>query len=100
MPVKLVLETGIIGQGRELPSGRRSRLRAASDQRDAIAHSNEGARDHLSQRDRGLVESLNHDEVVLWFEHDLSDQLQLIQILDWFAHQGRRRTKLTLICGA
>ena len=36
------------------------------------------------------------EEVVLWFEHDLYDQLQLIQLLDWFA--DRNPTKLTLIC--
>ena len=47
-----------------------------------------------------LAESLGQDEVVLWFEHDLYDQLQLIQILDWFAHQKLGRTKLTMICAA
>ena len=28
-----------------------------------------------------------HDETVLWFEHDLYDQLQLLQLLAWFAEQ-------------
>jgi hypothetical protein len=54
----------------------------------------------FSRRDKVLAESLGQDEVVLWFEHDLYDQLQLIEILDWFAHQKLDRTKLTLICGA
>jgi hypothetical protein len=41
--------------------------------------------------------SNTEDEVVLWFEHDLYDQLQLLQLLDWFAEhppQGR----LSLLC--
>ena len=35
-------------------------------------------------RDRQLATFRNCDEVWLWFEHDLYDQLQLLQILDWF----------------
>src|SRR5437763_10352226 len=54
----------------------------------------------FSRRDKVLEESLGQDEVVLWFEHDLYDQLQLIQILDWYAHQNLGRTKLTMICAA
>jgi hypothetical protein len=54
----------------------------------------------FSRRDRVLADSLGKDEVVLWFEHDLYDQLQLIQILDWYAHHDLNRTKLTLICAA
>jgi hypothetical protein len=38
-----------------------------------------------------------HEEVVLWFEHDLYDQLQLIQLLDWFGRQGFGTTRLTLV---
>lgn len=40
----------------------------------------------------------DHDEIVLWFEHDLYDQLQLIQLLDWFARHPQRR--LSLVCEA
>ncbi len=36
-------------------------------------------------RNRGLEQHEMFDQVVLWFEHDLYDQLQLIQILDWFS---------------
>jgi hypothetical protein len=39
-----------------------------------------------------------HNEVVLWFEHDLFDQLQLIQLLDFFHGQDMGATALTLIC--
>jgi hypothetical protein len=60
----------------------------------------DGAFDQFSRRDRILAESLQHDEVVLWFEHDLYDQLQLIQLLDWFGQQNLAPTKLSLICAA
>lgn len=49
-------------------------------------------------RDAALAASLTQDEVVLWFEHDLFDQLQLIQLLDWFAGQSLGATRLSLIC--
>jgi hypothetical protein len=54
----------------------------------------------FAQRDQVLSDSLSQDEIVLWFEHDLYDQLQLIQVLDWFAHQELKRTKLSMICAA
>ena len=52
----------------------------------------------LSTRDKMLAGFRSHEEVVLWFEHDLYDQLQLIQILDWFAGQDLGSTRLSLIC--
>jgi hypothetical protein len=36
-------------------------------------------------RDGALARALDDDEVVLWFEHDLYDQLQLCQVLDRLA---------------
>jgi hypothetical protein len=39
-----------------------------------------------------------HDEVVLWFEHDLFCQVQLIYLLSWFAGREMGKTKLSLIC--
>ena len=39
----------------------------------------------------------DHEEVILWFEHDLYDQLQLIQILDWFSRQDLGTTRISLI---
>jgi hypothetical protein len=53
----------------------------------------------MAERDRALERSLAQDEVVLWFEHDLYDQLQLIQILDWYATSELGATKLSLVCG-
>ena len=54
----------------------------------------------LEARDGALAESRNHDEVVLWFEHDLYDQLQLLQLLDWFAGPDAGRARVSLVCGA
>jgi hypothetical protein len=50
------------------------------------------------QRDDRLRTCATEDEVVLWFEHDLFDQLQLVQVLDWFTARDRRPPKLTMIC--
>jgi hypothetical protein len=55
----------------------------------------------FAARDATLASSLAQDEVVLWFEHDLYDQLQLIQLLDWFAGHDLGQpgaARLSLIC--
>src|SRR5215468_11030150 len=39
-----------------------------------------------------------YDRIVLWFEHDLFDQLQLLQLLAWFAADDRGRAALFLLC--
>src|SRR5262249_43468048 len=36
--------------------------------------------------------------IVLWFEHDLFDQLQLLQLLAWLAANDRGNAKLFLLC--
>ena len=49
--------------------------------------------------DATLARAPEYDEVVLWFEHDLFDQLLLVRHLDWFARQAiRSRPALGLIC--
>ena len=35
-------------------------------------------------RDEHLRGATQYDRIVLWFEHDLLDQLQILQLLDWF----------------
>lgn len=52
----------------------------------------------FTDRDRRLAQFHEHEEVVLWFEHDLHDQLQMIQILDWFTRQDLGKTRISLIC--
>lgn len=45
----------------------------------------------LAARDEAVLRSAVQDEVVLWFEHDLFDQLQLLQVLDMLPNGGRPR---------
>lgn len=49
-------------------------------------------------RDDMITARDGFDEVILWFEHDLLDQLQLLQILDTLARQPRADCAVTLIC--
>lgn len=50
----------------------------------------------FAERDRVIRHLDYFDEVVLWFEDDLYDQLQLIQLLDFFARSGGGK-KISLI---
>jgi len=49
-------------------------------------------------RDEHLAAAERYDEVTLWFEHDLLDQLQLLQLLDWFAGVQMSSARLGIIC--
>jgi len=40
----------------------------------------------------------SYRELVLWYEHDLFCQLNLIQVLTWIAGRGAARAKVSLIC--
>jgi hypothetical protein len=40
----------------------------------------------------------SYDELVLWYEHDLFDQLNLLQLLTWIRHHLPETTPVTLIC--
>ena len=56
----------------------------------------------FAERDDTLRRFADYDEVVLWFEWDLYDQLQLIQLLDFFAGRSLdelsdTRTSLSLV---
>jgi hypothetical protein len=51
----------------------------------------------FAERDR-MIQHLDYfDEVTLWFEDDLYDQLQLIQLLDFFSRGPARKKKLSVI---
>jgi hypothetical protein len=51
----------------------------------------------FAERDR-IIQHLDYfDEITLWFEDDLYDQLQLIQLLDFFSRGAAGAKKLTLI---
>jgi hypothetical protein len=49
-------------------------------------------------RDQHLAAAERYDDVTLWFEHDLLDQLQLLQLLDWFAAAQVPSGRLGIIC--
>src|SRR6266700_2464947 len=57
----------------------------------------EQIRSGFATRDDTLEDFREHQDVVLWFEHDLFDQLQLIQLLDWFSTHEEGKTRLSLI---
>lgn len=44
-----------------------------------------------------LEKHKNYKEIILWFEQDLYDQLQLLQILDWFEAHLSKNVKISLI---
>lgn len=50
----------------------------------------------FEERDRLVRQHPCYDDVTLWFEHDLYDQLQLLQILAFF-HQEERAAPLQLV---
>jgi hypothetical protein len=72
----------------------RARFLAAS----GYAESEASARRQLEAWDHHLTTGLDEDEVVLWLEHDLFDQLLLVRHLAWFDRQDRRPERLTLVC--
>jgi hypothetical protein len=95
LPWRDVLHEGPVHAG--LPLADLSRRRAAF-----IASAGWGelpfVQKQFAERDAVLAKAGDHEEVVLWFEHDLYDQLQLIQLLDWFA--AHPHPKLSLVCEA
>jgi hypothetical protein len=56
-----------------------------------------GAAESLAERDRALAANRDGD-YVLWFEADLYDQLQIIQVLDRLAGLGVPAGRIALIC--
>ena len=58
----------------------------------------EKCRGELVTMYEALAGFAEHDEVVLWFEHDLFCQVQLIYLLKWFAARDLGKTKLSMVC--
>ena len=90
----------VLHEGPVLPD---NSLEALSSQRaDFLTSIGWTARDEaeksFQQRDATLKSYADYDEVILWFEHDLYDQLQLLQILHWFNNQRIDSINLSLIC--
>lgn len=57
-----------------------------------------GVLERFRQRDRVLESFAQFQQVIIWLEHDLYDQLQLLQLLAWFADQDTQQIKIKLIC--
>ena len=58
----------------------------------------EDARQYLKACENTLAAFPQHDEVVIWLDNKLSNQLILIKVLDWFSRRNLGRVKLSLIC--
>jgi hypothetical protein len=54
--------------------------------------------DSLAANDAMLAGASAHDEVILWFEHDLHCQFNLLYLLNLFAQAPVRPSRLSLIC--
>lgn len=100
VPWRDVLHEGPVPPGLSLPE--LSRVRAAFLTSEGMGTAAVLERE-LMERDDALRRFADHDEVVLWFEWDLYDQLQLIQLLDFFAawsadSLAETNTVLSIIC--
>jgi hypothetical protein len=58
----------------------------------------EQTRQYLKGFENTLAAFSQHEEVVIWLDHRLSDQLILIKVLDWFSRRNLGGVKLSLIC--
>jgi len=58
----------------------------------------EHIKQHFNERDNTLKSFEKYEKIILWFEHDLYDQLHILQILDWFNQNRRKETALSIIC--
>ena len=95
VPWRDVLHEGPIPAGLDLDAMSRVRARYIADcgwadPKNALAG--------FRARDAALKRFARYDEVVLWFEHDLYDQFQVLQLLDWFSGQSTAMTKIGMIC--
>jgi hypothetical protein len=88
------LHDGPCVAGLDLPEWRELRARFLSSGDEVFL---DDARADLARRDAAIAASRDEDEVVLWFEHDLFDQLNLIWLLDALARCGVPRDRVSLI---
>jgi hypothetical protein len=95
LPWRDVLHEGPVHASLPLDQLSRKRIEFIADA--GWAPRNEVARGFI-ERDERLRRAAADGEVVLWFEHDLYDQLQLAQLLDWFSRHPH--PQLSLVCEA
>ena len=65
---------------------------------DAYGANLERTERELRAQEQTLARLSDHEEVVLWFEHDLFGQVQLMYLLHRFAQSELGKTRLSLIC--
>ena len=94
IPWRDVLHEGPVDSSLPLEELSKQRARFIAGRRwDDFAH----VSGDFAERDR-MIQHLDYfDEVVLWFEDDLYDQLQLIQLLDFFSRGAARNKTVSLI---
>jgi hypothetical protein len=90
-----VLHEGPVRAGLSLEQLSAERARFIAD---AFSVPRAEAERRFRERDALFRKAGQHDEIVLWFEHDLYDQLQLIQVLD--ALGDRPGPSVSLVCEA
>lgn len=74
---------------------------SATGPRDALPddHPSRDPANDMRQWRATIADHTSYDELILWFEHDLFDQLNLIQLLAWIGdHPLPASTRLSLIC--
>ncbi len=79
LPWQDVLHEGPVQAGLSFDELSRSRARFIAE---AFGVPYAEVKGQFEARDAAFQRAREHDEIVLWFEHDLYDQLQLIQVLD------------------
>ncbi len=86
-----------IGPVPDLPLEELSKIRAEYISRQKWGEKEQVERSFI-ERDNTLKNYAEYERVILWFEHDLYDQLQILQILHWFSLQEKIQSKLSIIC--
>ncbi len=94
IPWRDVLHEGPVDSSLSLEELSKQRARFIAEKRwDDFAH----VSGDFAERDR-MIQHLDYfHEIVLWFEDDLYDQLQMIQLLDFFGRGAAHAKKLSLI---
>ncbi|MCP3980939.1 MAG: DUF1835 domain-containing protein [bacterium] len=96
LPWRDVLHEGPVPSGLSLAEMTRARARFLAET--GCGGDYEQLHASLAERDATLRSFKRFDEIVLWFEHDLYDQLQILQILNWFSLRAPLHVRLTMVC--
>ena len=94
-PYADILHEGPVPVATDTPNGREARARYIAAR--GYGSYAEALRTYESWNE-SVARFADYDEVILWFEHDLFDQLLLVRHLDWFSRRELGRTRLSLIC--